>query len=110
MNSPRLYNVFTAQFRFLDSTQSKIRPVIVVSKPYSKHEVIAAIPISSKINLASVDFNVSGLQNAGLLKASVAQVHKLNTVLQSDLITQLGSLEENDIKKLKDSLRKYLVL
>ncbi len=110
MSHPRAYGVYTARFPFLESTKSKIRPVVVISKPYSKHKVVAVVPISSKTSLEAVNVAINGLDTAGLVKFSIAQTYRLGTLLQSDLITQLGSLDEADTGKLKQSLRKYLGL
>ena len=110
MSSARRYNVYTARFPFLDSSKSKIRPVIVLSQPYSVHKVVAVVPISSKLNPETVDVAINDLGAAGLLKPSVAQTHRLGTLLQSDLITQLGTLNVVDASKLQQSIRSFLGL
>lgn len=110
MNSPSEYGVYTARFPFLDSGKGKIRPVVVIARAHSKYGVVAVIPISSKLSLEAVDIAISDIAAAGLVKPSTAQIHRLSTLLQSDLISQLGSLSEVDVDKLKRSMRKFLAL
>ena len=110
MSSPNIYGVYTARFPFLDSSKNKIRPVIAISEPVSKHKVIAVVPVSSKLNPEVIDVAISDLDTAGLVKPSIIQTHRLSTLLQSDLIAQLGSLNQADASKLKQSLRCFLSL
>lgn len=105
MNTASLFGVYTAKFPFLDSSKVKVRPVIVLSMPYGRHATIAVVPISSRIDLEPVDITIKGWANAGLLKPSVARVHRVTTMLQIDLIAELGILELQDIKNLKASMR-----
>lgn len=110
MSSLREYKVYTARFPFLDSDNSKLRPVIVLNEPYGKHQVIAVLPISSKLSLEAVDFTINGLEDAGLVKPSAVQVHRLGTLLQADLVSRLGSLNKIDSEKLRESMREFLGL
>ena len=105
-----LGGVYTARFPYLDSSEDKIRPGIVVSKPFSKFGIIAIIPISSKATLQTVDVTLGEWKSAGLARASVARVHRLTTMLQSDLIAELGQLSTKDVKALKTSIQKFLDL
>ncbi len=104
------YAVFTARFPFLDSNKGKIRPVIVISKPYGKYKVVGVVPITSKLKNETIDVVLSGMHTSGLVKASVAQVHRLSTLLQADLIAQLGVLSTTDAIELNKALRDYLLL
>ena len=102
--------VYTARFPYIESSLDKIRPVLVISQPYGEYGVVAIVPLSSKSALEAVDVRLGGWQRAELAKASVARVHRLTTMLQSDLIGELGQLDNNDIKALKDALREFLHL
>ncbi len=110
MSTPKVFGVYTAQFPFLDSEETKIRPVIVISKPQGPHKVVAIVPVSSRPTREEVDITVTEWDKAGLLKPSVARVHRLTTMLQVDLIAELGTLSWEDIRSLQVSLRKYLNL
>lgn len=86
MSVPKLFGVYTAQFPFLDAQETKIRPVIVIGKPWGQHKIVAVVPISSKNTFEEVDVALHHWSNEGLLKPSVARVHRLTTILQSDLM------------------------
>lgn len=110
MSTPSLYGVYTAQFPFLDSQDAKLRPVIVVSKPYGEHNIVGIVPVSSQPTHEIVDVVLSYWENEGLLKPSVARVHRLTTMLQADLISELGSLQPDDTEALQVALRDFLQL
>lgn len=110
MSAPRVLGVYTARFPFLDSEETKIRPVIVISKPQGPHKVIAIVPVSSRPAREDVDVTITEWNKAGLLKPSIARVHRLTTMLQVDLIAYLGALSSEEVRKLQASLRKYLNL
>lgn len=110
MNVPKVFGVYTARFPFLDSEETKIRPVIVMSAPQGPHKIIAIVPVSSRPTCESVDVAIAKWSEAGLLKPSVARVHRLTTMLQADLIADLGSLDQAEVQALQTSLRKYLDL
>jgi mRNA-degrading endonuclease toxin of MazEF toxin-antitoxin module len=105
-----LYGIYSARFPFLDSSEHKLRPIIVVSRPYGEYGVVAVVPLSSKTGLEVVDVGISGWRSAGLIVPSVARVHRLTVILQSRLITEMGMLEASDVKKLQESMRKFLSL
>lgn len=110
MNSPSLFGIYTAKFPFLDSSKDKVRPVIVLSAPHGRHAAIAVVPVSSRTEREPVDIAIKGWANAGLLKASVARVHRITTLLQADLTAELGVLETRDVKALQTSMRLFLNL
>jgi len=106
----RLHDIYTASFPFLDSAEYKLRPVIVVSLPYGEHGILAVVPLSSRARPESVDFAISNWREAGLAKPSTARVHRVATILQSKLASRLGSLKEDDVDKLQQSIRSFLGL
>ena len=110
MNGPTLFGVYTARFPFLDTHEDKVRPVIVVSLPQSTHKIVAIIPVSSKAKREDVDIILKDWKDEGLLKPSVARVHRLTTLLQSDLLTELGTLHDDDAQALQNSMRNFLNL
>lgn len=108
MNSSDTFKIYTTQFPFLDTQEAKVRPVIVISLPQGKHNLVAVIPLSSKPKREAVDVALGYWKSEGLVKPSIARVHRITTILQSDLLTELGQLAESDIKALKESIRTYL--
>jgi mRNA interferase MazF len=110
VNVPKLFGVYTAQFPFLDTQETKIRPVVVISKPQGQHKILTIVPISSKSVLEAVDVSLHHWSDAGLLKPSVARVHRLTTMLQADLIAELGGLTQDDVEDLQTALRRLLNL
>ena len=110
MSKPTLFGLYTAQFPFLDTHENKLRPVIVISQPQGRHNIVVIIPISSQIKREGPDMVLRQWKSEGLIKPSVARVHRLTTMLQSDLIAELGELQSKDIKSLKDAIRTFLDL
>ena len=110
MSEPTLFGIYTAQFPFLDNNETKLRPVIVISQPQGRHNIVVIIPISSQIKREGPDMVLRQWKSEGLIKPSVARVHRLTTMLQSDLIAELGELQPKDIKSLKDVIRNSLDL
>lgn len=108
MDYPAPYKVYVAEFSFLDSNQAKLRPVVIVSSPYGKHRAVAAIPISSSADKEVVDVNIEDWLEAGLLKESIARIHRLSVISPSDIVSLLGSLSKKDVDSIKISLKKYL--
>jgi mRNA interferase MazF len=110
VSAPRLFGIYTAQFPFLDSLETKVRPLIVISKPQGQHKILVVIPISSKSPLEEIDITLHDWSDEGLLRPSIARVHRLTTMLQSDLIAELGDLARGDKQNLQDVLRQLLSL
>ena len=110
MSRVLLFEVYTARFPFLDINKDKIRPIIVVSKPYGQHNTITVIPVSSKHKQESAEVQLHDWHQAGLVKPSVARVYRLTTILRSDLTNKLGILSESDKENIKQAIKKLLDL
>ncbi len=82
----------------------------MVSLPQSTHKIVAIIPVSSKAKREDVDIILKDWKDEGLLKPSVVRVHRLTTLLQPDLLTELGTLHDDDVEALQDAMRSYLKL
>jgi mRNA-degrading endonuclease toxin of MazEF toxin-antitoxin module len=104
------YTVCLAKFRFLESEQFKVRPVIVARHPYGTRQVVAVIPISSSAGAESIDVVLQNWQAAGLLKASVARVHRISATLLKDLLEEIGSIDKIDQAAIKVALKELLIL
>ncbi len=110
MIQPGLYEVYLGHFPFLDIDENKTRPVIIASKCYGKHNVLAAVPITTKNSDEPVDVKLIDWNKSGLLRPSTARVHRLITIEKIKLGALLGRLSTDDEKKIKIALRKFLEL
>jgi mRNA-degrading endonuclease toxin of MazEF toxin-antitoxin module len=81
-----------------------------VSSPVGDFGAVTIVPISSREELQSVDFTILNWEQSGLLKPSVARVHRISTTTQENLGNYLGSLEPNDASTLKTALATLLSL
>ena len=102
------FSICVARFRFIESDQQKLRPVIVVGRPYGSRRILMCIPISSSANAESIDVVLKNWQASGLLKPSVARVHRLSAILQEDLLEEIGTIDANHQEVIKLALRKLL--
>jgi mRNA-degrading endonuclease toxin of MazEF toxin-antitoxin module len=104
------FGVYTAKFPFLEIDKEKVRPVIVVSKPYGRYNIVTVVPVSASTGQEEVDIELLEWRKAGLIGPSIARVHRLSALLQSELTSQLGTLSEKDQANLLVALKKLLVL
>ncbi len=108
MKAATLFGIYTVQFPYLDSGQTKLRPVIVISKPVGSYGVIAIVPISAQAKPEVVDIAITDWDTAGLIKPSTARVHRLTTVLESSLVSQLGAMSQKDASALQQAIKQFL--
>jgi mRNA interferase MazF len=106
----QLFTVCLSKFRFIESDQFKIRPVIIVGQPHSERQVLMVIPITSSAEAEPIDVSLQNWRDGGLLKPSVARVHRLSAVLQKDLLEEIGLIDEKDQVNIKAALKELLVL
>lgn len=109
MSIPKLFGVYAAQFPFLDTQETKIRPVIVIGKPQSQYKVLAVVPISSRSALEDIDCSLRHWSNEGLLKPSVARVHRLDYAT-SRSYCRAGRIDLEDKQNLQTALKQLLNL
>ncbi len=100
MKHPVLYGVYLAKFPFLETNEAKIRPVIIVGSPLGEFGITAIVPVSSKPEKQLVDHELINWKESGLLKPSVARVHRISTITQENLDTYLGNLLKEIYKAL----------
>jgi mRNA-degrading endonuclease toxin of MazEF toxin-antitoxin module len=110
MRTPKQFDIYLARFPFLDKNKHKLRPVIVASGTYSARRINITVPVSTKENNAETDFVISAQDKTNLTKRSIAQVHKLTALAQSEFVEYIGELSEPDKNKLKKSLKNLLNL
>jgi len=102
--------VCLAKFRFLESDKHKLRPVIIIGHAYGARRILIAVPVSSSSNAESVDVILQNWQVAGLLKSSVARLHRLSAVLQEDLLEEIGSIDKKDQASIRSALKELFTL
>lgn len=110
MSSAVIFAVYTAKFPFLESDKGKIRPVIVVSKPYGRYNIVTVVPVSASTGKEEVDIELLEWQQAGLVGPSIVRIHRVSTLLQSELTSQVGILSKKDQTNLQEALKKLLGL
>jgi mRNA interferase MazF len=108
VSSPKLFGIYTVKFPFLDTQEAKIRPVIIISKPQGIHGVLAVIPVSSRTKLEEVDVAIARWSESGLVRPSVARIHRLTTILRADIIAELGEVAADDKQNLRQALKRFL--
>ena len=84
--------------------------VRVVSRLHGRYGIVAIIPVSSKPGRHSVDVALARWSAEGLALSSVGRVGRITTMLQSDLVAELGRLGADDEVSLQEALRSYLLL
>ena len=104
MSKVAQWGVYLAEFPFAESQSSKFRPVIALSQPRGIHNLIVAIPISTRPKTESVDTILKDWQASGLVKSSVARTHRLTVLMQANLKSQLGVLSAYDQQQIKSAL------
>jgi mRNA interferase MazF len=110
VSSPVFFGIYTAKFPFLKNHKEKVRPVIVVSKPYGRYNIVTVVPVSASTGREEVDIELLDWENAGLIEPSIARVHRLSALLQSELTSQLGILSNSDQAKLSEAFKRLLKL
>lgn len=105
---PKLFSLCLGKFRFLESEQQKLRPVIVVGKPYGRRRILMVIPISSSSKAETIDVVVKSWKEVGLLKPSVARLHRLSAMLEDDLLEQIGLIDIKHQAAIKSALKELL--
>jgi mRNA-degrading endonuclease toxin of MazEF toxin-antitoxin module len=110
LSSAVTFGLYTARFPFLENDKEKIRPVIVVSKPHGRYNIVTVVPVSASTGKEEVDIELLEWQHAGLIEPSIARVHRLSALLQSELTSQLGMLSEKDQANLLEALQILLGL
>jgi mRNA interferase MazF len=99
-------DVVLINFPFTSGTGSKHRPALVVLDAGDMDLVVARITTQSAGT--PFDVAVSSWQAAGLLGPSNVRLHKLATLLKSDVHRKLGRLNSSDQRKIADDLQQIV--
>jgi len=67
-----------------------------------------AIPISSSTQAEAVDVVLEDWKGNGLLKPSVARIHRLSAILEQDLIEEIGMIDDKHRQVIKSALKNLL--
>jgi mRNA-degrading endonuclease toxin of MazEF toxin-antitoxin module len=110
LSSAVTFGLYTARFPFLENDKEKVRPVIVVSKPYGPYNILTVVPVSASTNKEEVGIELLEWQHSGLIEPSIARVHCLSALLQSELTSELGILSDKDQANLLEALKSLLGL
>jgi hypothetical protein len=102
------FTIYVARFRFLESSQQKLRPVIAIGKLYGEHRILAVIPVSASAHQEIVDVSITNWRQCGLLKPSVARVHRLTAMLEADLLQELGAVDDAHRAAITNNLKSML--
>ncbi len=105
-----LYGVYLARFRFIESGAYKPRPVVIISQPRGEYKILLTIPLSSNPIKEDVDVSLEAWESSGLIKPTVARVHRLTAVIGNNILEFVGQLEQKDIVRIKQSLQKTFEL
>ncbi len=105
---PKLYSIYLARVGFLESNSFKIRPVIVVSKPRGPFKTFIAIPISTQARKTDVDVSIDDILGTGLHKPSIARVHRLSATASTQLLEEIGTVDETHQKAIEIALKQLL--
>ena len=95
-----LYDVYLAPFKFEDTNQTKIRPVVEVDN--DKYCILCVkITSQNKSYYTTQDYALKDWQQAGLQKPSVVRTAKVDVIDKPNLIKYIGHLSEQDIQGLR---------
>ena len=104
------YGVYLAKVGFLESSGFKIRPIIVISKPRGRFQAVMAIPVSTQTDQTDVDILLHDLPGTGLLKPSIARVHRMAATAGAQILEEIGIIDSNHQNAIKLALKDLLKL
>ena len=88
-----------------------MRRFIVLSEELSGIDVdVNVAPVTSKDKRNIFDVEIEFWKEAGLLKSSIARCSKVHYVYHTLLVRKLGNLDNRDLEKINNALRKFFAL
>lgn len=104
------FDIVTVPFPFVDSSDAKKRPAIILSSDgfnqESEHSIMAMIT-SARNSPCPKDVAITNLSIAGLPKASIIRM-KLFTLDHRLILSSIGTLSKKDQKSLQNTLQSPL--
>ena len=108
--NPKLYGIYLAKVGFFESSGFKIRPIIIVSQPHGRFQAVMAIPVSTQPDRTDVDILLNDLAGTGLLKPSVARIHRLSATASSQILEEIGVVNDKHQQAIRSGLLKLFEL
>ena len=102
--------VVLIEYPFDDLTQFKVRPVVCLTNPATDFNQIVVAFITSKIPTTTemsdvvLDDGDPAFNKTGLKKKSVIRVHRLFTIPEKAILSELGLIEGSIFLKIKKAL------
>lgn len=100
-------DVVLVSFPFSNLSDSKVRPVIVISTPHASQDLFVLALTSKTARLLTGEFVLSQWKNSGLNVASAVK-RGVFTIHESLIVKSVGTLSESDAARVDDSLRNWL--
>jgi mRNA-degrading endonuclease toxin of MazEF toxin-antitoxin module len=108
------YQIVIVDFPYIDNpTESKKRPCVLLSKPKGKYSIVIVGFITSRENIIKLDKNDVIIQPNtinSLNKVCVAQVYKLTSIMEQDIVGTIGMLNTSESSSIQHNLRKVFEL
>jgi mRNA interferase MazF len=95
--------VLLLSFPFVNAAGSKRRPALVLIDTGDEDIIVARI--TSQAAQTELDIKLAEWQQAGLLRPSIVRIHKIATLEKRLVERKLGTLTQNDWKKVKDKIQ-----
>jgi mRNA-degrading endonuclease toxin of MazEF toxin-antitoxin module len=103
------YEIVLVDFPYIDKPwESKKRPCVLLSEPRGEYNLVVVAFITGKEGVSKLkndDVVIAPDSMNGLVKDSVIQVHKLASVMESDIVGSIGLLNEKDTTIIKTVLK-----
>ena len=100
------HDVILVRYPFTDSSDSKIRPAVVVSAPHSSQDIFI-VPLTSRTrDLQNGEFVLQNWTEAGL-SIETAVKRGVFTVADSLVRKRVGKLSAEDTNRLDQSLKEW---
>ncbi len=102
----KLGDIVLITFPFVESNTSKKRPALVLLDTDDNDIVVARI--TSQLNKDNYTLEINEWKTCGLLLPSVVKLNKIATINKSHVYFKLGSLQDQDLAKIKRMLKGML--
>ncbi len=108
--------VVLVPFPWDDFSSQKVRPALCLTEPRGEFRQIVVAYIGSRIpeDILDTDVILSGndleINRSGLHKTSVIRVHRLITIQTSSIKSEIGSLSDRHLAKVKRAVKRLFKL
>jgi mRNA interferase MazF len=106
-----MYKILLVDFPYTGSSKSKQRPVLQLTTPVGKFNLILVAYITSQDkDLVESDVSIDNLTNTGLTRKSTIRLVKLINMSATKIKSEIGKLSETKILEVKTKLKKLFGL